>query len=123
MNNKYLEQLLKIASFKGFRANRLALRDLATGEGGLSRDRYASTLRHLRDVARRDGKVEMEPDFVSGGKAIYDEAAKVQIPLNHPNYDAMASQKGVDAEARIREKYPKGMSSMFRIGPSMEPYV
>lgn len=102
MSNKYLE---KIASFKGFRANREGIRDLldAVAKKELSRSEQAKSLLNLRQKVRSMPGVEMEPGFSK-------KVSRMIFPKTHTDIaDAMFEGPNVIAN------YPKGVDFMRRL--------
>lgn len=112
MTNKYIE---KIASFKGFRANRLGLRELTIGNGG-TREQHTALLKRIRSRAKEVGNVEMEPGFMAEAAELRKLQSKVPVlPSNTSSVEKAIESKNNVARSYLEGKYPKGMDSMYRM--------
>lgn len=111
MSNKYIE---KIASFKGFRANRLGLRE-ATLSNGKTRSQHADLLKRMRSRAKEVGNVEMEPGFMA--EAVEMDATTRYNPNTKRTQKQLELREAIRNQARgyLEKKYPKGMNSMYRM--------
>ncbi len=94
MSNKYLE---KIASFKGFQANRLGFRDMADA-AGLSRKELAENLLRIRGKAKAVGNVELEPGVIQAATNLKRAGSSTDL-----------------SRRLLEESFPKGMNSMYRM--------